>query len=114
MALGDFNIHNPISDPDRTFSANELALSNANFVTALDCDYSLLNERDSFTRHSNAQAQRPSIIDLCFANSKLLLFIKQGKNNLPPSGSYHTMIQVIITPPTLNTAKPSPNWERTP
>jgi hypothetical protein len=114
MVLGDFNIHNPISDPDRTLSANELALSNPYFLTALDCDYTLLNDPGSFTRHSNAQTQRPSVIDLCFANSKLLSFIKNRKNNLPPSGSDHTVIQVTITPPALNIVKPSPNGKLTP
>jgi hypothetical protein len=76
MVVGDLNIHNPISDLDRTFSANELALSNPYFLTALHCDYTLLNDPGSFTRHSNAQTQCPSIIDLCFTNSKLLPFIK--------------------------------------
>jgi len=80
----------------------------------MGCDYSLLNDQGSFTCHSNAQTQRPSVIELCFANLKLLPFIKYWRNNIPASGSDHTVIEVIITPPALNLATPSRNWELTP
>jgi hypothetical protein len=92
MVLEDFNIHNPISDPERDFISNKLSHFNPYFLTALDIGYSLLNTPGSYTRITNAKAQRSSVIDLCFANPHLLPFIHSLKNNIPPSGSDHTVI----------------------
>jgi hypothetical protein len=105
MILGDYIIHTPISDPESDFTSNELSLSNPYFLTALDTGYSLLITPGIYTSITNVKAQRSSLIDVCFGNPHLLPFIHFWKNNLPPSGSDHTLIRVIMTRPSLMTTK---------
>jgi hypothetical protein len=105
MVLGDCNIHNPISDPKKDFTSNELSLSNPYFLTVLDTSYSLLNTPGWYTRISNAKVQRSSVIDLCFINPHVLPFSHSWKNNLPSSGSDNTVIRVTITPLSPNPAQ---------
>src|SRR6266550_2724010 len=114
LVLGDFNIHHPSSDPLRAFKRSELALSNPYHDTALENNYVLLNTPGSFTRISNASRQRSSVLDLCFANSALLQFVHSWTNNLPSSGSDHTVISIKVNPPTPRAAASSPQWDLTP
>jgi hypothetical protein len=92
MVLEDFNIHNPISDPERKFTTNELSLANLYLLAALDTEHSLLNTPGSYTCITNARSQISSVIDLCFAITHLLPFVHSWKNNFTPSGSYHMVI----------------------
>jgi hypothetical protein len=84
MVLRDFNIHNPISGPERDFTANEFSLSNPYFLAALNTKHSLLNTPGSYTRITTRKSQSSSVIDLCFANTHLLPFIHSWKTISPP------------------------------
>src|SRR6266566_1289607 len=114
LVLGDFNIHHQSADPLRNFKRSELTLSSSYFDIALENNYALLNTSGSYTRTSPAHNQRSSVIDLCFANTALLPFIHSWVNNLPSSGSDHTVIQIQINPPNPPTANSSPQWTLTP
>src|SRR6266566_1267494 len=114
LVLGDFNIHHPTSDPQCIFKRSEITLSNSYHNAALDNNYILLNTPGSYTRISNSQTQRSGVLDLCFANSALVQFVHSWSNNLPSSGSDHTVIQIKINPPSPPTAASSPQWNLTP
>src|SRR5260221_248863 len=75
LVLGDFNIHHQSTDPSRNFRRSELTLSSTYFDCALENNYALLNTPSSYTGIAPAQNQRPSVIDLCFANTALLPLI---------------------------------------
>ena len=114
LVLGDFNIHHPSCDPDRTFLSPDLILSEPYFEQASESGYVLLNTTGSYTRLASHNNERSGAIDLAFANNALLPFIQSWQNNLPATGSDHTAIKIKISSPTLRVAVSSPQWECTP
>jgi len=76
LALGDLNIHNPLSDPLRHFSHLEIASSTPYFEKAAESGFALLNPPGEYTRFPLVGNARPSVIDLALANSPLLPLIK--------------------------------------
>src|SRR6266550_2777659 len=80
-----------------------LTLSNSYHDLVLENNFAILNSPSSYTRIASSHNQRSSVIDLCFANSTMLPFVQSWTNNLPSSGSDHTVIQIKINPPFLPT-----------
>ena len=90
IAIGDFNLHSPHSDPLRHFSHDELRRSTPIFNLAYDRDYTLLNTPGLHTFFPHSQNRRPSTLDLAFTNSAFNRFRTSWHNNTPPTGSDHT------------------------
>jgi len=72
LVVGDLNIHNPLSDPLRSFSSRELSSSSLCFELAADFGFTLLNPPGEYTRFPLVGSARPSVLDLSFANPLLL------------------------------------------
>jgi len=113
LALGDLNIHNPLSDPLRHFSHREIASSTPYFEKAAEPGFALLNPPGEYTRFPLVGNARPSVIDLAFANPTLLPLIKSWEASLPSTGSDHIPITITLAPPALNQKPPRPRWEDT-
>jgi len=76
LVVGDLNIHNPLSDPLRSFSAREIVSSTPYFEKAAEAGFALLNPAGEYTRFPLVGKARPSVIDLSFANPLLLPLFK--------------------------------------
>ena len=74
LIAGDFNIHNPLSDPLRDFSSNDIAISAPYFERAADMGFSLLNTPGVYTRFPFVARDRPAVLDLSLANTELAPF----------------------------------------
>ena len=74
LIAGDFNIHNPLSDPLRDFSPNDIAISAPYFERSADMGFSLLNTPGVYTRFPLVAGDRPAVLDLSFANTELAPF----------------------------------------
>ena len=59
LIAGDSNIHNPLSDPLRDFSPNEIAISAPDFERGADMGFSLLNTPGVYTRFPFVAGDRP-------------------------------------------------------
>ena len=68
LVLGDLNIHNPLADPLRHFSYQEIASSTPYFEKAAESGFALLNPPGEYTRFPLVGKASPSVIDLSFAN----------------------------------------------
>ena len=68
LVAGDFNIHNPATDPLRIFSYSEELESAPFYSMASDRGFRLLNTRGVYTRFPLSGSHRPGAIDLAFAN----------------------------------------------
>jgi len=64
LVVGDLNIHNPLSDPLRSFSPREISSSTRYFEKAAGAGFALLNAPGEYTRFSLVGNARPSVIDL--------------------------------------------------
>ena len=69
LIAGDFNIHNPLSDPLRDFSPNDIAVSTYYYEPAADMGSSLLNKPRVYIRFPLVARDRPAVLDLSFANT---------------------------------------------
>ena len=117
LVAGDFNIHNPATDPLRIFSYSEELESAPFYSMASDRGFRLLNTPGIYTRFPLSGSHRPGAIDLAFANPHMsAAFEGWDTTTLPSTGSDHVPILITLAPPT---EKPLPrttcwdlsNWE---
>jgi len=59
LVLGDLNIHNPLSDPRRHFSHQEISSSTPYFENAAESGFALLNPPGEYTRFPLVGKARP-------------------------------------------------------
>lgn len=97
IVLGDLNIHHPAANPSRTISRNEMRLSEPYLSHAHDNQFTLLNTPDSITRFSPSNTHRHGVIDYTFANKEAAALVTEWNNNLPASGSDHTVIRTSLS-----------------
>jgi len=112
LVVGDFNAHNPLSDPLREYSAHEVAISAPYIDRAADLGFSLLNTPGALTRFPFVAEDRSAVLDLSFANSALAPFFSTWSTQLPSTGSDHVPIIIFVTTPLLRPAPLSPKWEK--
>ena len=68
IITGDFNLHHPMwSREDRTLNPDQLATNVADWLS--QSNYSLLNKQGEVTHLPRHAGERPSVIDLSFANA---------------------------------------------
>jgi len=87
LVVGDLNIHNPVTDPLRSFSSQEVSSSAPYFELAALGGLALLNSPGLYTRFPLSGKARPSIIELAFANLLLLPFVKGWETSRSSTGS---------------------------
>ena len=113
LVVGDLNIHNPASDPLRTFSHKEISSSSPYFEKAAEAGFALLNPPGEYTRFPLVGSARPSVIDLAFANPLFLPAVKSWEASLPSTGSDHIPITITLAPPSLTHKPLRPRWADT-
>ena len=113
LVVGDFNIHHPVPDLLRSYSADELATSLPYFSRSSELGFSLLNQPGVYTRFPLDGPGRPSVLDLSFASPLLLHFCQTWDTPLPSTGSDHVPVQIILSHPLTSPPPPSPNWSLT-
>jgi len=113
LVVGDLNIHNPLSDPLRSFSPWEISSSTPYFEKAAESGFALLNPPGEYTRFRLVGKARPSVIDLAFANPLLLPLVKSWEASLPSTGSDHIPITITLSAPSLNLKPPRHRWADT-
>ena len=113
LVVGDLNLHNPLSDPLRSFSPREISSSTPYFEKAPGAGFALLNTPGEYTRFPLVGNARPSVIDLAFANPLLLPFVKSWEAALPSTGSDHIPITITLAPPSPSQKPPRPRWADT-
>jgi len=113
LVVGDLNIHNPLADPLRAFSSQEVSLSAPYFELAVLGGFALLNSPGVYTWFPVSGKARPYFIDLAFANPLLLRIVKSGETSLPSTGSDHVHITILLAPPSLDLAPQRLRWDHT-
>ena len=109
LLAGDFNIHNPATDPSRLLSSKEEKESAPYFNRASDLCFTLLNIPGVYTRFPFSDTHRPSAIDLAFANPHMFsAFRSWDASSLPSTGLDHAPIAITLCPPTPHNDKPRP------
>ena len=113
LVAGDFNIHNPATDPLRVISCTEERASAPYFDQATELGYTLLNTPGVFTRYPLSGEQRPSVIDLAFANPLMFPAFKSwDATSLPFTGSDHVPIVIKLAAPYKPPSRPAPSGTR--
>ena len=113
LIVGDFNIHNRLSDPLRDFSPNDIAVSAPYYKLAADMGFSFLNTPRAFTQFPFVAGDRPTVLDLSFANTELAPFVTSWSTHLPSTGLHHIPILLVFSAALLSLSAASPNWEKT-
>ena len=114
LVAGDFNIHNIASDPLCVTSSTEECTSAPYFDQATDLGYPMLNTPGVFTRYPLSGEQRPSVIDLAFANPHIFPAVKcWDATPLPSTGSDHVPIVITLASPSQTLTSPGPKWDQT-
>ena len=114
LVVGNFNIHNPASDPLRFLSSTEERPSALYFDQAADLGNTLLNTPGVFTRYPLSGEQRPSVINLAFANPSMFpAFTSWDATSLPSTGSDHVSIVIKLASPSQMPPSPRPKWDET-
>ena len=114
LVAGDFNIHNPASDPLRVFSYSEELESAPFYNLASDRGFRLLNTPGIYTRFPLSGSHRPSAIDLAFANPLMSpAFVAWDTTSLPSTGSDHVPILITLAPRTSKPVPRVPCWDMT-
>jgi len=112
LVAGDFNIHNPATDPSRLLSTKEEKDSTPYFDLATDLGFTLLNTPGIYTRFPFTGTHRPSVIDLAFANPRMFpAFRSWDASLLPSTGSDHAPVLISLHPPSPHSDKPRPCWQ---
>jgi len=75
--------------------------------------FSLLNTRGVYTRYPFTSNHRPAGLDLSFANTALLPYCSSWNPSLPPTGSAHTALTIILSTPLLKPPPKGLNWKYT-
>ena len=68
LVVGDFNIHDPLPDPLRSHSADQLATFSPYFSRISELGFGLLNQAGVYPRFPLCGAGHPSVLDLSFAS----------------------------------------------
>jgi len=105
LVLGDLNIHHTASDPTRLLSNHDQFISSPYFDRVSAQLFSLLNTPGVYTRFPFTSNHRPTVLDLSFANFALLPYFSSWNPSLPPTGSGHSALTIILSTPLL---KPPP------
>ena len=113
LVVGDLNIHNPLADPLRSFSSQEVHYSAPYFELAALGGFALLNSPGGHTRFPLSGKARLSVIDLPFANPQLLPFIKGWETSLASTGSDHVAIRIMLASASSDPAPPRLRWDLT-
>jgi len=113
LVAGDFNIHNPATDPFRLLCSKEEERESAPyFDRASDLGFTLLNTRGMYTPFPFTGTHRPSAIDRAFANPHIFpIFRSWDASTLASTGSDHTPILITFHPPSPYNDKPRPRWQ---
>ena len=112
LVAGDFNIHNPATDPLRIFSYSEELESAPFYSMASDRGFRLLNTPGVYTRFPLSGSHRPGAIAQAFANPLMApAFEKWDTTSLPSTGSDHVPILITLTPPTDKPLPRTPCWD---
>ena len=114
LVAGDFNIHNPASDPLRVFSYKEELESAPFYDLASERGFRLLNTAGVYTRFPPSGSHRPGVIDLAFSNPLMTpAFAAWDTSSLPSTGSNHVPILITLAPPDNKPRPKTPCWDRT-
>jgi len=113
LVVGDLNIHNPLDDPLRSFSSEEVSSSTTYFELAVLPGFPLLKSPGVYTRFPLSGKARPSVIDLAFANTLLLPCVKGLERSLASMGSDHVLITILHASPSQDQAPPPFRWDPT-
>jgi len=113
LALGDLNIHYPLSHPLRHFSHREISSSTPYFEKAAESGFALLNPPGEYTRFPLVGNARPSVIDLAFANPPFLPLVKSWEASLPSTGSDHIPITITLATPSPHRKPARRRWADT-
>jgi len=113
LVLGDFNIHHSASDPTLLLSDHDQFISSPYFDRASAHLFSLFNTPRIYTRFLFTTNHRPAVLDLSFANSALLLYCSSWNPSLPPTGSDHTALAIILSTLLLKPPPRGPNRKYT-
>ena len=114
LVAGDFNIHNPASDPLRIISCTEERASAPYFAQATEPGYTLLNTPCVFTRYPLSGEQRPSGIELAFGNPLMFpAFRSCDATFLHSTGSDHVPIVITLASPLQTPPALHPKWDET-
>ena len=112
LVAGDFNIHNPATDPLRTFSYSEELESAPFYSMASDRGFRLLYTPGIYTCFPLSGSHRPGAIDLAFTNPRMSpAFPEWDTTTLPSTGSDHVPILITLAPPTEKPLPKTPCWE---
>jgi len=106
LVLGDLNIHHCASDPTCLLSGYDHFINSPWFNRVSAQLFSLLNTPGVYTRFPLTSNHRPAVLDLSFANTALLQYFSCWNPSLPPTGSHHSALSIILSTPLL---KP-PHW----
>jgi len=113
LVLWDLNIHHSASNPTRLLSGYDQFISSPYFHRASAQLFSLLNTPGVYTRFPFTSNHRPAVLDLSFANTALLPYFSSWNPSLPPTGSDHTALSIILSTPLLKPPPRGLNWKFT-
>ena len=108
LLMGDFNLHNPIWDPFRAFSYEDLRLSAPLVDQASQNGFSLVSPVGTHTFLPNNLSHHPSVLDLAFASSPLLPLLSDARI-LNSAGSDHLPVLLRISYPKSPRSRPTTN-----
>jgi len=111
--VGDLNINNPLADPLRSFSSQEVSSSAPYFELAALGGFALLNSPGVYTRFPLSVKAHPSVIDLDFSNPLLLPFMKAWETSLPSTRLDHVPITILLASLSPDQAPPRLRWDHT-
>jgi len=112
LVAGDFNIHNPATDPSSLLSPKEARESAPYFDRASNLGFTLLNTPGLYTQFLITGPQRPSAIDMAFAIPHIVPAVRSwDASTLPSTWSHHATILVTLRPPTPHNNTPRPRWQ---
>jgi len=113
FVVADLNIHNPLADPLRAFSSQEVSSSAPYFELAALGGFALLNSPGVYTKFPLSGKARPSVVDLAFANPLLLPFVKSWETPLLSTGSDHVPMTILLAAPSSDLAPQRLWWDHT-
>ena len=117
MVAGDFNVHNPATNPSQVFSYSEELASASFHDQASDLDFRLLNTLGVYTCFPLSGSQSLGVIDLAFTNSQMsFAFSAWDASTLPSTGFDHVPILITLasstkTPLPKTLYRDSTDWE---
>jgi len=113
LVVGDVNIHNPLADPLRAFSSQEVSSSASYFQLAALGGFALLNSPGVYTRFPLSGKARSSVIDLAFTNPLFLPFVRSWETSLPSTCSDRVPITILLAAPSSDPVPRRLRWDHT-